>query len=414
MRRWRWGSARISTEEGATDGGGAVSFAIPNGCPAGRTMALSFSSDDLARLESASRLLLSPLATPDPSAWMREAGGLVRDLVRGDAVVTLAPGLTHPFVSVDAPGVATGAMAYVAEVTPDGHRFTDPVVDLWHTLRKRANAEAFTLDLNHRMVSAFGYDVTDAPIVSEVCGGQGFHDFGGLLKTTAEGDAMVWVLHRRRGGFRFGQEMLGVLQTLVPSFLSGLDTLRRLADHRAALDAVAEPLAVFDVDGREVHRNPALGGLLADEPERARVEGALRGLARDLRRFAFATQWERALGRSGPPPAEVAVATARGAYTLRGSLLGAGMFGPDEACLVSVHAAVAPASPSADEVRERFGLTAREAEVALLIAEGLKNDAIADRLFIAQGTARRHTEGVFAKLDVNTRAAVASRLLQPA
>jgi DNA-binding CsgD family transcriptional regulator len=377
-------------------------------------MPLALTTDDLARLEAASRLLVSPLQAPDPAAWLQEAGRHVRDLVRADAVVTLAPGGTRPFASEEAPDVAAGAMDYVTEVTLDGHRFSDPVVDLWHKLRRRANMEAFTYDLNHRMVSAHGYGVQDAPIVAEVLGGRGFRDFSGILKTTPEGDTMIWALHHTRRPSPFGEAALPLVQALVPSFLAGLDALRRLHAHRGALDTLAEPLAVFDVDGREVHRNPALVALLAGDPERERLEGTLRTLARGLRRLAFATRGERMIGLAGPPPAEQAVATARGTYTLRGTLLAAGAFGPDEACLISMQATVAPAPPSPDEVRLRFGLTAREAEVALLLAEGLRNDEIAERLFIAPGTARRHTEGVLAKLDVSSRAAVAARLLQPA
>jgi DNA-binding NarL/FixJ family response regulator len=85
--------------------------------------------------------------------------------------------------------------------------------------------------------------------------------------------------------------------------------------------------------------------------------------------------------------------------------------GPGEALLVTVAAATAPALPTPDEVRGRLGLTKREAEVALLLAEGLKNDAIAARLFISPNTARHHTEGVMGKLGLTSRAAVGPALL---
>jgi pimeloyl-ACP methyl ester carboxylesterase/DNA-binding CsgD family transcriptional regulator len=49
-------------------------------------------------------------------------------------------------------------------------------------------------------------------------------------------------------------------------------------------------------------------------------------------------------------------------------------------------------------------LTPRESEVLSLIAEGLKNDEIADRLFISPKTVRNHNTRIFSKLQVNSRA----------
>jgi len=53
------------------------------------------------------------------------------------------------------------------------------------------------------------------------------------------------------------------------------------------------------------------------------------------------------------------------------------------------------------------GLTAREREVAQLVAQGQSNREIAARLVIAQGTAERHVANIFAKLNVSSRAQLA-------
>lgn len=50
-------------------------------------------------------------------------------------------------------------------------------------------------------------------------------------------------------------------------------------------------------------------------------------------------------------------------------------------------------------------LTTREYEVLALIAEGLTNRQIAERLVISEGTAIRHVSNIFGKLGVNNRAA---------
>lgn len=58
----------------------------------------------------------------------------------------------------------------------------------------------------------------------------------------------------------------------------------------------------------------------------------------------------------------------------------------------------------ADDPQEIFPeLTPRECEVLELIAEGLKNDEIADRLFISPKTVRNHNTRIFGKLQVATR-----------
>ena len=50
------------------------------------------------------------------------------------------------------------------------------------------------------------------------------------------------------------------------------------------------------------------------------------------------------------------------------------------------------------------GLTGREVEVLLLIAAGKTNLEIAEMLFIAEGTARRHVANIYEKIGAANRA----------
>jgi DNA-binding NarL/FixJ family response regulator len=52
-------------------------------------------------------------------------------------------------------------------------------------------------------------------------------------------------------------------------------------------------------------------------------------------------------------------------------------------------------------------LTGREREVIRLVASGMKNREIAQRLVISEGTVVRHVANIFAKLGVNNRTAAA-------
>jgi DNA-binding CsgD family transcriptional regulator len=55
-------------------------------------------------------------------------------------------------------------------------------------------------------------------------------------------------------------------------------------------------------------------------------------------------------------------------------------------------------------------LTAREAEILELVAAGLTNAAIAERLWVSPGTVKKHLENVYAKLGVANRAAAVIRI----
>ena len=55
----------------------------------------------------------------------------------------------------------------------------------------------------------------------------------------------------------------------------------------------------------------------------------------------------------------------------------------------------------------REGLTPREVEVLGLVADGLSNRAVAERLVISEATAARHVFNLFGKLGVHTRAQAA-------
>lgn len=58
------------------------------------------------------------------------------------------------------------------------------------------------------------------------------------------------------------------------------------------------------------------------------------------------------------------------------------------------------------------GLTQREREVALLVADGLRSREVADRLGIASQTVKSHLKTIFDKLGVRNRVELARRLVQ--
>lgn len=62
----------------------------------------------------------------------------------------------------------------------------------------------------------------------------------------------------------------------------------------------------------------------------------------------------------------------------------------------------APFVRNTDQLKES-GLTPRELEILGLIAEGLSNREIGERLFVSENTVKTHSSRVFEKLGVNRR-----------
>jgi DNA-binding CsgD family transcriptional regulator len=64
-----------------------------------------------------------------------------------------------------------------------------------------------------------------------------------------------------------------------------------------------------------------------------------------------------------------------------------------------------------EEAGDDFGLSSREREILAWLARGKTNPEIAEALWIAPTTVRKHLESIYAKLGVGTRAAAVARFL---
>jgi DNA-binding NarL/FixJ family response regulator len=155
-------------------------------------------------------------------------------------------------------------------------------------------------------------------------------------------------------------------------------TLAELESSRpeAAPDAVLWDVGLHPADGGRLDA-PELGApVLALVPDEPSGEGALSAGARGL------------LFRDVAPAPLLAA--------LRAVARGLSVFDP---ALASVRTAPRASSPTSGQET----LTPREREVLALLAEGLSNKAIADRLTISEHTAKFHVNAVLAKLGVQRR-----------
>ena len=80
------------------------------------------------------------------------------------------------------------------------------------------------------------------------------------------------------------------------------------------------------------------------------------------------------------------------------------------AAMPTPEAQQAEATPSPDpDVDWIEPLSERELEILQLIAEGLKNREISDRLYLSQNTVKAHNRNIFSKLGVNSRTQAVAR-----
>jgi DNA-binding NarL/FixJ family response regulator len=94
------------------------------------------------------------------------------------------------------------------------------------------------------------------------------------------------------------------------------------------------------------------------------------------------------------------------ADAIRSAAKGQSPIGPEMARkLVNLvtHSPIAPPPPTASELSER------EIEVLRLVAAGLSNKEIAEKLFIAEGTAKNHVSNILSKLEARDRAQAVAR-----
>ena len=230
---------------------------------------------------------------------------------------------------------------------------------------------------------------------------------GVRVKTTTGAVAAV-VVHRDRSQGPTPYHLIAALRTIAPAFRAGVATWIASnicrADIARMLDSLTDPALLFDDAGRVTHVNAVMQRLsssgnahrLRDEAQR--IAWTLGAVAR---RRATSLVVARADGTVDTHAART-VRIGATVFRLRGAVIGEHLFGADPAVLVTITAAAA--EPLSDDVlHASYGLTAREIQVARLVAEGLSNSEIAERLGVKFFTARNHVERTLAKLGVASR-----------
>ena len=168
-----------------------------------------------------------------------------------------------------------------------------------------------------------------------------------------------------------------------------------LAPLGGVLDSIDQGIVLLRSDTYPCFSNSAAQRLLKADAEAGELERGIQSVSREALRSA--------VRRS----VEVEVETPTGRYRMKATMLLEKIKEiNNRAVLVTIERAQANL-PSREALMKRFAMTGREADVALLLARGARNTAIASELHISPHTARHHTENVLGKLGVHARAEVA-------
>lgn len=375
-------------------------------------MSLHLSSADVARFRQITQTLLSPLEYPTVSEWCSDVLQQVEALLGADRSMAVFPidgEVQAHSVSIPSHGLVQ-LTSIVSEMGPG--RFRSGQADVDSVLRRRRE-KGLDVWNNELLAKASGMPLSSLPFYHEVLQPLGVTYGSGMTSALSLGEAWLSVAHSRPADDRFGIEGgMDLLRMLQPAFASGVSTVSSFggqADALArALDSLEHAVLVVDENGRERYRSQRLRRMLHDEPEAEQVIEEMHALAEAV------ASYRRRPSKSAPaqaaPAGQRSVTTAVTTYDARAVLTSDESIGQGGYVLVELERDE-HRLPSPSRLMECLGLTAREAEIALLLARGASNRECAQRLDISPYTVRTHVEHIFSKLGIRSRKALALRLL---
>jgi len=268
-----------------------------------------------------------------------------------------------------------------------------------HALRVQQGSGAY-----HEQHLVTRQAVEQSPFFQDVAAPHGVQYATGLSAVHGSTETALCVAFRDASAPGFDVTASERLQLLVPAFEAGIRHLHRFHAERTrvhrVLDDLADAIILFSVDGREQYRNRALRHLFASLRDAEPLCHAAEETALTVVDGWPASEWRRA---------QRTVCHASCQFTVQGTYAGSLFDGP--AGVIVTVSSDSPFPPPL-HLQTTFDLTPREAEVALLVAQGYTDARVADELSISVHTVRRHVSAARAKLDVDSRTEMACRLAQ--
>ena len=387
----------------------ATRHADPAPAATGANGAVLADATTLQRLERTLQTLLAPLDYPDWQTWQVAVHGRLLELTGADSLCVFTPLAEGPGAWYS-PHMAEEAMvAYGRRVAADPS---------WELVETRF--AALGTDMAHESELYTREELKAHPFYREFLLPNHIHDL--TVAGVEFGGAMPARLHfsnRAPRGAAWEARRGALVRAILPAFRAALGLWRQLGERRAELsrmmDALPQAVFLYEASGTLLHANPGAARLLDGGGDAERLRAEAQRVAWSVGALARRATSGLVTAGARTPVANAASAHDRelrvGARTFRlhGAVAPAWMLGREPGVLVTVESA--GARPLTDtEVRERVGLTTRETEVARLVADGLSNQEIADRLGVSFFTARNHVERLLPKMGASNRARVGAML----
>ena len=177
----------------------------------------------------------------------------------------------------------------------------------------------------------------------------------------------------------------------------------------SSLDEIDEGATILNPEGQLIWHNRAFDRLLVENREGHLLVAAVIEFAADYYHDLYA------MDDHAPDESTVSmvrdVTIGRIDHELHSTLMPKGMLGQDSYLLCIVKRSASRWSSYEERLRQTWGLTDREAQVAVECLRGKKNLEIAEQLKISVETVNKHLDKVYLKAGVRGRAELASRLL---
>ena len=173
----------------------------------------------------------------------------------------------------------------------------------------------------------------------------------------------------------------------------------------AALDEINEGAVFLNADAQLIWHNRAFDKLLVENREGHLLVVALIESVASFYQELFDSS------RQAVESSVRDVTVGRIEHEVHFTLMPEGMLGEESYVLCLVKRSASRWSSYEEHLRQTWGLTEREAQVAVECLKGNKNLEIAGRLRISVETVNKHLDKVYQKANVRGRAELASRLL---